>query len=99
MLLHETHRMDDFNMEIIELYPQYLSSLKDTHVIVSYRCKHGDTKKTYYQFEVETIVSVPKKRSRKVMSKFRDDKNAYPLTLNRKTWVQEANNVPKAQYK
>ena len=66
ILLHEVHGMDDFNVEITEFYPEDLSSLKDTHVSVSYRYQHGDTKKTYHQFEVGTIVSVPEKRSRKV---------------------------------
>ena len=83
-MLHEAHGMDDFNVEISELYLQDPSSLKDTHISVLYRYKHGDTKKLYYQFEVEMIVSVPEKRSCKVMVKFRDGENAYPLTLNKK---------------
>ena len=75
--------MDDFNVEISEFYLQDLSSLKDTHISVLYRYKNGDTKKTYHQFEVETIVSVPEKRSCKIMGKFRDGENAYSLTLNK----------------
>ena len=59
--------------------------MKDTHVSVSYRYQHGDTKKTYHQFEVGTIVSVPEKRSRKVMVKFRDGEDiTYPLFLKKK---------------
>ena len=98
-MLHEAHGMDGFNVELSEFYLQDLSSLKDTHISVSYRHKHGDAKKTYHQLEIGTIVFVPEKRSRKVMVKFRDGENAYPLTLNRKSWVQKANHVPKKQYK
>ena len=63
-----------------------------------YRYKHENTKQKYHQFEAGKIISMPEKTC-KVMVKFGDDEFAYPVTLNKVTWVHEARHIPKKQYK